>query len=237
MDFQEIAPYLIGEKLDVGLNFRIARPSRKILYRMDYLVAISKGKRVIHVGCVDHSQFFETKIKQNFWLHKLLCDAAEYCLGFDIDEEGLEKVIGYGYKNVLKFDIVNDKVPDSLKNEKFDLIILGEILEHVDNPVEFLTRLHGKFKNICKQIVITVPNAYFINNLVGIFRNIEKINTDHRYTFTPYTLAKVSTIAGFKVRNYELMYNFRTSRNFLLKSILFRLFPATRSTIVMTLDF
>ena len=48
------------------------------------------------------------------------------------------------YNNVLCADIINDDIP-SLKKEKWDYLIMGEILEHIDNPVSFLTKINEKY--------------------------------------------------------------------------------------------
>lgn len=237
MDFNSITEFLSGQKLDVGLRIKISRPGKTILYRMDYLVKLAKGKRIIHAGCVDHLPSLEEKIKQNLWLHKLLDEVSVKCVGFDIDDAGIRRVKSLGFTDVFRFDIIREPLPEIFRETHFDLMILGEILEHVDNPVAFLQEIHDKFHKVADQIVITSPNAFFINNLLGIFEHEECINSDHRYWFSPYTLAKISTLAGFKVNSFDFVYNFKTSRNALLKAILFRWFPASRSTIVMVLDF
>jgi len=82
-------------------------------------------------------------------------------------------------------------------------MVLGEILEHVDNPVDFITRLRIKYKDKIKGLIITVPNAFRKRNFYNAFRNIEKINSDHRYWFSPYTITKVLHQGGCGV---EKMY-------------------------------
>ena len=44
--------------------------------------------------------------------------------------------------------------------------------------------------------VITVPNALCFTRKAVFMNGFERINTDHRYWFTPYTIAKVMYEAG-----------------------------------------
>jgi len=80
---------------------------------------------------------------------------------------------------------------------QFDIALFGEVVEHISNPVAFLQRFRENYGDIIEQIVITVPNALRAGNVRGAFRNTETINSDHRFFFTPYTIAKVACDAGF----------------------------------------
>jgi 16S rRNA G966 N2-methylase RsmD len=83
----------------------------------------------------------------------------------------------------------------------FDFAVLGEILEHVNDPVCFLKRIKNNLQNICTKIIITVPNALRFRRVSDKLKganltHVEAINSDHRYWFTPYTIAKVCVEAG-----------------------------------------
>ncbi|MDN5338800.1 MAG: hypothetical protein PWQ20_1870 [Thermotogaceae bacterium] len=45
---------------------------------------------------------------------------------------------------------------------------------------------------------MTAPNALRYSNFIFAQKNIEVINSDHRYWFTPYTLSKIALMAGIK---------------------------------------
>lgn len=70
------------------------------------------------------------------------------------------------------------------------------MLEHVDNPVQFLEAVNKNYREIVDKIIITVPNAFSIFNFMTALSGKEAINTDHRYFFTPYTLCKIAYMAG-----------------------------------------
>ena len=125
--------------------------------RLERLLALAKGKRVLHIGCCDHIGLIDEKIAKRTWLHGLLLESAEECLGIDIDSEAVDYVKSLGYGGVYCCDILED-FPEELKGHHFDLVILGEIVEHLDSPVEFLRALHSCF-DYNYELIVTVPNA------------------------------------------------------------------------------
>ena len=131
-------------------------------------------------------------------------------------------------------DVVNDPIPDYLM-KSWDLVIIGEVLEHIDNPVHYLRSIREKYKEFAKQLVITVPNAFSLKNMLCSFKGIELINTDHRYWFSPYTLAKVGARAGFTV-DYFSLCQYYNGEVWWKKNLVSR-FPMLRDNLVMTLNF
>ncbi|GHV66149.1 hypothetical protein AGMMS49928_00120 [Spirochaetia bacterium] len=51
-------------------------------------------------------------------------------------------------------------MPKELENEKFDYAILGEVVEHVNDPVFFLKNIKENLKDGVEKIIITVPYAF-----------------------------------------------------------------------------
>lgn len=44
------------------------------------------------------------------------------------------------------------------------MLYAGEILEHISNPMEFLSSIKRNYRNEIKRVVITVPNAFRLDN-------------------------------------------------------------------------
>ncbi len=131
-------------------------------------------------------------------------------------------------------NVIDDQPLTHIIEQQWDYMVMGEIIEHVDNPVLFLQKLKEKYTPYVKQLVITAPNAFEWANVSHILKNMEVINSDHRFIFTPYTLAKVATRAGFSPTSYAYCNTYLTNRRlgFLLKRI-----PMMRESVVMTMDF
>lgn len=231
MKFRDDArPFLDGDQFSAGHEFRVAEPERAIALRTETLQRIVRGKRIIHVGFADHLPLIEQKLADDRWLHSQLCEAAARCAGVDTNADAIALVERrFGISDLHHFDANEDKPPDALTSQSWDYLVAADVLEHVDNPVRFLAKLAEKLP--VERIVITVPNAFCLESVRSIFRHSELINTDHRYWFTPYTLAKVGVRAGLEVEEFFLCQNaYAPSR---LWDPVLRRFPLLRETIVM----
>lgn len=92
-------------------------------------------------------------------------------------------------------------------DKKFDLLILGHVLEHVEHPVEVLTNLKKYLKPDGK-IICSVPNANSLHRQaavkMGILKSEDSLNEQdirhgHRRVFDPIFFRKI-----FNESNYTL---------------------------------
>jgi 2-polyprenyl-3-methyl-5-hydroxy-6-metoxy-1,4-benzoquinol methylase len=232
-----VIPFLKGDVFDNGLKVRIAKKNR-FISRIEFICKYAAGKKILHIGCTDHIPVIKEKNQLRTWLHSRINEVAAEQIGIDISEESIDFVKNeLGYSNMLCMDIVNDGVPEVIKSKQWDAIIMGELLEHIDNPVDFLTKLREKYKPYAGELVITVPNALSLSNFYYIITNKERINTDHRYWFTPYTLSKILLRAGYKPLYHEFASYYELNRrkplrNFFLRQLLVHR-PGLRGNLIM----
>lgn len=196
---ENLQKYLSGENFSSSLKIYIENNNFEVIDRMAYLVELCRGKKVIHLGCADHLELISSKRKNNMWLHDLLTNASEQCIGFDINKKAVEYINrDLGINNVFYEDIIKNP-SNRMYNSEWDIMVMGEILEHVDNPVEFLSTIKKLYKGYLKRLAITIPNALRLENYIFSQKGYECINSDHRYWFTPYTISKVIHEAGLEV--------------------------------------
>ena len=175
-----------------------------IFLRPDLLLDILKNKKVIHLGCTDHIELINYKMQQGQYLHTLLTCLCKKCIGVDINNDAINKVKEFGIDNIIYANIEDKNITEIIE-DKWDYLLMGEVLEHIDNPVLFLKKIKENYKDNIDKIIITVPNAFglpFISNAYG--RGIEEINSDHRYWFTPYTLLKVVKSANLEIVDLKM---------------------------------
>lgn len=198
MEVETIKEYLQGVKFDDGKFIDVF--SERFESRLDALQTIVSKKRCIHLGATDHMPLIEDKIKNNTWLHKCISESAKECVGIDINSEAVDYCNNIGWKNIIAADFLEDieKVKKYIGTEKWDYIVAGELVEHIDNPIDFLKKINFIYYKNIDRIIITVPNAFNIDNFKSALKGMEGINTDHRYWFTPYTILKVATMAGLE---------------------------------------
>lgn len=202
MDFKgielttEINNYLIGQNFDTDFQFDFSKQSQ-IIEKVDLLKSLFNNKSVLHIGFADHQPIIDEKIKNKTWVHDIINDVSSELYGIDINEEAIIHLKkNYKTQNIFHLDILQDDLPPELIDEHFDYIFLGETLEHLNNPVAFLKEIVFKTTQVCKNIVVTVPNVFADIITTSAKEGKERINTDHRYWFTPYTACKVLTESG-----------------------------------------
>jgi len=228
--------YLRGERFHNNYHFKSIRDIRR-QSRLDILRSACREKHVIHLGAADHKGLISDKIRAGIWLHGMLTDSATKCIGIDIDNDVVEWVIReHGVSNMIGADIFDSSTVENLREYgHWDFIVLGEILEHIPNPVEFLASIREKYFKFVDEIVITVPNALRLGNFLNAFRNVEAINTDHKYWFTPYTLASVCVASGLTPSWVApCHYVWELPRRRIIERTLQRRFPLFRDCIVLT---
>ena len=196
---EEDMEYISGKKFSDWYSLKLSGNEK--IDRISKIVDICKGKNVIHIGCCDHLPLIDTRIKEGMWLQKVLDDNCESVLGIDINSDAIEYVNSrkLSRQPVVNANAISDDFNDIVGDcSKYDYVVLGEIVEHVDNPVNFLISLkqnmyRAGFKG---KYIISVPNALRMVIDRNVYLGIEGINSDHRYWFSPYTIAKVVYQAG-----------------------------------------
>lgn len=218
----DVLPYLRGEKFSNALSIPYSY-KQPIPNRVELLTQLSTGKKVIHLGCLDHLPLIDQKVKSGQWLHKRITDVAMKCVGIDINLEAKKYVEEkYQINNILIKDITSDSIPEIMQ-DNWDYAILGELLEHIDNPVSYLAGIQQKYGKHVKELVITIPNAFTRQNFRQAKVSAELINSDHRYWFTPYTIAKVMHHAGIEVTHIEFANRIRLKTTELIQKKIIKL--------------
>lgn len=204
--------YLKGEKFDVDYKMKLV--CDETYDRITTLINLTKNKKVLHIGCCDHINVIDEKVQNGTWLHKMLNENCKEVIGIDINKDAINYIISKKYAdNVIYNNILTDKC---VKFEGiYDYMLLGEILEHVDNPVDFLATIHDKYQGKVKKIIISVPNALKFCAMSNM--KSENINSDHKYYFTPYTLCKILNDAGFEPTNIEFADAYVSKKIFNIK--------------------
>ena len=114
-------------------------------------------------------------------------------------------------------------------------MVLGEIVEHLDNPVAFLNAVSSRYSPFVRKMLVTAPNACRYANFRHALSGVEFINTDHRFWFTPYTLAKVLHRAGLAVTEFYFVHSARPPNR--AKRWIYDKFPQLKDTLIMIAEF
>jgi hypothetical protein len=183
---------------------RFPELSLRSVIREEYLIAASKGRRVLHFGFLD-SPFSEERLQSGELLHVKLKGVASRLFGIDRDGASLgryRELTGDRENAVMDIQL---GLAEAIEGQAFDLVLLPEILEHLGSPATalgYLRRLCDKNKEAT--LCVTVPNAYYAGVFLRALEGDEIVHPEHYYYFSPATLRKLLTDAGFSVVDLAL---------------------------------
>ena len=155
----------------------------KLINRIEYIQHRCVGKSVLHLGATD-APYTEEAIFEKRFLHFYLQEVAGSLIGMDFDKNMIDLLARkYDVANIMYGDIENlSDYPD----KHFDVIVVGEILEHLSNPGKAIDCLSA-IAQPQTEIIITVPNAYSLKGFVRALWGHEVIHQDHILHHSPYT--------------------------------------------------
>jgi SAM-dependent methyltransferase len=161
----------------------------ELVQRLDFIREVCKGKKVLHLGCTNYP-YTQEAIDSDMLLHFELEKIADKVYGFDYDQAGLDILAEHGTADLYRADL--QKLEDVELNETFDVIIAGEMIEHLNNPGLFLEGIK-RFMNDKTLLVITTINAYcgmrfWIYGLRGKKGSVEPVHPDHVAYYSYSTL-------------------------------------------------
>ena len=170
-------------------------PTRSVSHRLDVVSGLVKNKEVLDLGVVDArvargnaEERFDRSGKILFFQ---LAEINPDIVGLDLDEEGVEALKKRGYNAVCGDVHVVDL------NKKFDTIIAGEIIEHLDNPGQFLCNMFRHLKP-GGRLVVSTPNPFYAKQRGKIWRRgLPQVHEEHTCWFDPITLNHLLNRSGF----------------------------------------
>jgi 2-polyprenyl-3-methyl-5-hydroxy-6-metoxy-1,4-benzoquinol methylase len=165
-------------------------PPAALVDRFEYLCGLARGKRVVHVGFVDAGCQLLNE-QSGAWLHEHLAGSASELVGLDLDPTGVENARQRGYE-AHAVDCRDVDAVRALGLAPADLVVAGEVIEHLDDPGSFLDGLHALVAP-GGMLVVTTPNATGLVNAAALLGNFEVQHPDHVVMYTCATLDAMLT--------------------------------------------
>ena len=196
-----------------------------------------KDKRVLHLGCVGNNDYStEHKVAASpSTLHTKLSSIANVT-GVDISGDAVEEYRRMGIcNNILVGDV--EKLGDLQLKQEFDLVVVGDLIEHLSNPGHMLDGVRA----LCRpdtRVILTTPHAFglapFLRHVRGSF--VEGLQ--HVMTFNEHNLTHLVQRHGFEVEDCGTCYqseSVSSSLSFKLGKKLFEAFPKFGGTLIFIL--
>ena len=179
----------------------------KRIEKFSSIVKMCEGKNVLDVGCIgqDHS------LDGDNWLHGRIKKVSASLVGADINVARFDEIRSNG------FEIYTPEDLD--KSKKYDLIVMGDVIEHVNDPGVFLS-FYAQFLKEDGQMVICTPNSfgarYFLQTMVY---GIPGTNEEHTLSFDPYVMLELFSRIGLEPKEFFWLQEYRGGANLLQKLI------------------
>jgi 2-polyprenyl-3-methyl-5-hydroxy-6-metoxy-1,4-benzoquinol methylase len=167
--------YAEHNRSERGAGFVFARPEREALFKR---YVGGPGRRVLDLGCRDGA------------LTQAYLDGNEV-VGVDADRDALAEAAGLG----IETHWADLDQPLDLDAEGFDVVVAGELLEHLRDP----QRLVGEVRRVLRPggtFVASVPNAYRLKGrLLFLFGRPPENDPTHLQMFSAADVRAL--LAGF----------------------------------------
>ena len=154
-----------------------------------------KDKEVLDCGCVEHEVYDDKPWWDYLWIHDKIVKEAKFCMGVDMEKEELKKLKEKGY-NVRHADVETMEL-----GRKFDVIVAGELIEHLGNPGSFLERSNAHLRKN-GLIIITTPNVFSAGTVYRVLiGKTPEVNPQHVCYYDLKTLSILLERYGFEVQD------------------------------------
>ena len=208
----ETVLFLQGDQFSAGFELGLGGSSLS-MGRIALLAELCRRRRVIHVGCADHLEIIEKKRAQGIWLHESITRVAGRCVGVDVNRDAINYLRNdLGFSDVFIADVANGSGCQALLQEQWDVILLPELIEHIGDPLHYLTNVVKLWRGKSAEILLSAPNAFDLDGILAASRGCERVNSDHFAYYSPYTIGRLLRLAGAKPREYWLCTSGSPSR-------------------------
>jgi predicted TPR repeat methyltransferase len=198
--------------------------------RTEYILKQSENKRVLHVGCADYP-VSEERIGNGNLLHVKITNVAKEVLGIDNSTKGIEILHKSGFNNAKVYDAENIEE----LGIRCELILAGDVLEHMNNPSGLLNGISSSLAPD-GEFLIALPNACSWN-ILRYIKGLEPTHFDHCYSFTVKNIVELCRRYG--LLPVELAFTAQPPQAnegnifILIKKLLFKIFPRMAPSFIM----
>lgn len=171
-------------------------PPSRLVDRIDEVRRLVRGRSVIDLGFVDEGQM-SAKSGRGTWLHQVVRAESRTCIGIDADVRGVEHALELGF-DARAADVEDPEALADLGLEPAEVVLAGELVEHLDRPGRFLEAV----KSITAPggaLVLTTPNAHALTNTLGALAGRELVNPDHVAWLSWRTLETLLSRHGWRL--------------------------------------
>jgi 2-polyprenyl-3-methyl-5-hydroxy-6-metoxy-1,4-benzoquinol methylase len=191
-------------------------PRPRLVHRSDPAIAHATGHKVLHIGMgglIDDDRETEDLLAAapTQSLHSELAKVAASLTGMDINSLAIEIMRRAVPGRYIVADIMSASLPDRFENDLFEVIIFGDVIEHLDNfgiALRNLTALLAPGG----AIVISTANAFSFGGFVKMLFRYESTHQEHTCHFSYLTLKRTLEMNGLRIVDFMFYTDKRLDR-------------------------
>jgi 2-polyprenyl-3-methyl-5-hydroxy-6-metoxy-1,4-benzoquinol methylase len=130
--------------------------------RWEFIEPQATGKTVLDIGPAELIATVNSD-KAKRAIHNLMRDVATSVTGLELSKEQTDVLVANGY------DIVQGNAEDFDLGQKFQVVVAGEVIEHLSNPGNFLECVKRHLEP-GGRLVMTTPNRFSARDFLSAFR-------------------------------------------------------------------
>jgi 2-polyprenyl-3-methyl-5-hydroxy-6-metoxy-1,4-benzoquinol methylase len=174
-----------------------------------WLIEAVRDRSVAHLGFADIGCEL-TRDLDGSWVHARLAAAASRLVGLDVSTEAVADARSRGFA-AHAVDCTSSADVRAIALEPFDVVLAGELIEHVDNPGGLLDAAHVLMA-ADGLLIVTTPNARrLMDTLLAVARR-ELVHPDHVAVYSARTLSSLLERHGWEVIELFVYMNPRSRR-------------------------
>lgn len=170
-------------------------PPIKAEDRFTFIARHASGKKVLDIGCADWP-FTAEKVTRGSLLHQRLASCARELHGLDTSDEGIRLMRDFGINN-LYVASHGESFVEAAGRQTYEVVVAGEIIEHVGDPVSFLESIRA-LTDDRGLLILTTINFAPIKRLPRLLWRNEVVHPDHVFYFSFSTLSRLLEQAGWE---------------------------------------
>ncbi|MGB9719661.1 MAG: class I SAM-dependent methyltransferase [Candidatus Anstonellales archaeon] len=187
-------------------------------FKEDFILTKIKNKDVLDIGSGGDLFYLRSRAKISDLLAYKMKSSAKSLTLVEIDKEAVDKLKNAGFV-VYAGDAEKIRI-----KKKFDVIVLGDVIEHVNNVGLLLENMKRHLKKD-GELIISTPNPFSLNNFFRIltFRK-PTVQFDHTAFIEPTNLLEICRRHHLKIKELYY-YTLLDKRTFILyiKSFIIKL--------------
>ena len=173
-----------------------ARRTENVLDLMSFAKGFVEGKDVLDIGVVEHDI---SHLSSKDWKHAKFKEWSRSILGVDILKNEVEVLKSMGF-NV----VVADATSGIDLGQRFDRVIIGDVIEHVNNPVDLLkfAKRHLRERG---EVLVSTPNPFWWHHILRVLKDgVFIANAEHITWITPSNAVELARRSGLELKEYKL---------------------------------